>query len=170
MADTTKANGGSTNGQGAAAQGSGPQVRVMGQYIKDLSFENPNVAKLINGPGDNPNLNVDINVGVTRIAPDVFESAINFKGVAQNKLGIIYDLEVVYGGLFKIENMPEPALEQTLLIACPSLLFPYLRRLVGDLTREGGFPPLLLDPIDFGALYVARQQQMAQGGAPIAKA
>ncbi len=170
MAENNKTNGGASSGGGAPAQGGGPQVRVMGQFIKDLSFENPNVSKLINGPGDNPNLNVDINVAATRISPDVYESAINFKGVAQNKLGVIYDLEIVYAGIFRIENMPEPALEQTLLIACPSLLFPYLRRLVGDLTREGGFPPLLLDPIDFGALYLARQQQVAQGNAPVQKA
>jgi len=158
MAEPGKTNG----GQGAQAAPAGPQVRVMGQYIKDLSFENPSVAKLINNQSDNPNLNVDINVNASRISPDVYESAINFKGVAQNKLGVIYDLEVVYAGMFRIEGMPEPALEQTLLIACPSLLFPYLRRLVGDLTREGGFPPLLLDPIDFGALYMARQQQLAE--------
>ena len=144
-----------------------PQVRVMGQYIKDLSFENPNVSKLLSGPGDNPNLNIEVNVNATRMGNDVFESAINFKGTAQNAIGIIYDLELVYAGLFKIENVPEAALEQTLLINCPALLFPFLRRLIADISREGGFPPLMLDPIDFAGLYVARKQHLAgQGNAP----
>ena len=75
---------------------------------------------------------------------------------------MIYDLELAYGGLFRIENLPEQALEPYLLINCPSLLFPFLRRIVADLTREGGFPPLLLDPIDFAGLFMQRQQQPGQ--------
>ena len=89
----------------------------------------------------------------------LFESAIKFKAEAINAGGTIYDLEVVYAGLFHIENMPPQALEPFMLINCPTLLFPFLRRLVADLTREGGFPPLLLDPIDFAQLYMQRQQK-----------
>ena len=87
--------------------------------------------------------------------------AIDFKAVATNKLGTIYDLECAILGLFRIQNLPEEALEPFLLINCPSILFPFLRRLVADITREGGFPPLLLDPIDFSSLFVRRQQEMA---------
>src|SRR5690606_28095737 len=92
---------------------------------------------------------------------DLFESVIDFKAVAANKDGTIYDLEVLYAGLFRIKNLPEQALEPFLLINCPTLTFPFLRRLVADITREGGFPPLLLDPIDFGQLFMRRKQEMA---------
>jgi len=155
------------NGKGSQPAGDGKQqpppvqAQVVGQYIKDLSFENPNVGKLIDGPGENPNLKVEVHVNAARMGPDLYESAIDFKALATNKLGTIYDLEVVYAGLFKIQNIPEPALEPFLLINCPSITFPFLRRLVADLTREGGFPPLLLDPIDFAALFVRRQKERA---------
>ena len=94
----------------------------------------------------------------------MFESAILFKAEATSETGVIYDLELTYAGLFEIESMPEQTLEPFLLINCPSLLFPFLRRLVADLTREGGFPPLLLDPIDFASLFMQRQQQGAAQG------
>jgi len=156
---------GKNNPGPAPAGAAGPplQVRVVGQYIKDLSFENPNIRKLIDGPGEQPSLRVEVNVNATKMAEKVFESAIVFKAEATSKAGVIYDLELTYAGLFEIQSIPEQALEPFLLINCPSLLFPFLRRLVADLTREGGFPPLLLDPIDFAGLFIQRQQQ---GGAP----
>lgn len=136
------------------------QVRVLGQFIKDLSFENPNIRKLLGGGGgENPNLRVEVNVNASTVAEKVYESAIQFKAEATNKAGVIYDLELVYAGLFQLENLPPQALEPFLLINCPALLFPFLRRLVADLTREGGFPPLMLDPIDFAGLYLRRQQE-----------
>lgn len=140
-------------------------VRILGQYIKDLSFENPNVLKLVGGLTDKPNLQVEVNVGYAKVSDKVYESAINFRAEAANKTGIIYELELIYAGLFQVENMPEQALEPFLVINGPALLFPFLRRLVADLTREGGFPPLLLDPIDFAGLYVQRQQQGGQAAA-----
>jgi len=141
------------------------QVRIVGQYIKDLSFENPNVRKLLDGGREQPQLRVEVNVNANKMADKIFESAIQFKAEATINTGVIYDLEIAYAGLFEIQAMPEQALEPFLLINCPSLLFPFLRRLVADLTREGGFPPLLLDPIDFAALFMQRQQQ-AQGQQP----
>jgi preprotein translocase subunit SecB len=155
------------NGEGATPtlpQAQNVQVRVMAQYIKDLSFENPNVRKLVEGAGEAPNLRVEVNVNASKLAANRFESVIHFKAEAANKLGVIYDLELAYAGLFQIDNMPEPSLEPFLLINCPSLLFPFARRLVADLTREGGFPPLLLDPIDFAALFVKRQQEKGAPG------
>ena len=138
------------------------QAQVVGQFIKDLSFENPNVSRLLDGPGDNPNLKLEVNVNAERVKPELYQSAIDFKAHATNKDGTIYIMECVYGGLFKLVNVPEQALEPFLLINCPTILFPFLRRLVADITREGGFPPLLLDPIDFGGLYIRRQQELAQ--------
>jgi preprotein translocase subunit SecB len=145
-----------------------PQMhaQVVGQFIRDLSFENPNIARLLDGPGDNPNLKLEVNVNADRVRPELFQSAIDFKAHATNKDGTIYIMECVYGGLFKLSNVPEQAMEPFLLINCPTILFPFLRRLVADITREGGFPPLLLDPIDFGGLYMRRQQEMAAKSKP----
>jgi preprotein translocase subunit SecB len=158
-------NGRSNPGQPPAGSAGPPlQVRVVGQYIKDLSFENPNIRKLIDGPGEKPALRVEVNVNATKMADKIFESAIDFKAEATSKTGVIYDLELSYAGLFEIQSIPEQALEPFLLINCPSLLFPFLRRLVADLTREGGFPPLLLDPIDFAGLFIQKQQQGAAQG------
>jgi len=137
------------------------QAQVVGQFIRDLSFENPNVIRLLDGPGDNPNLKIEVNVNAEHTRDDLFQSAIDFKAHATNKDGTIYIMECVYGGLFKLQNVPQQALEPFLLINCPTILFPFLRRLVADITREGGFPPLLLDPIDFGSLYLRRQQELA---------
>jgi preprotein translocase subunit SecB len=132
-----------TSGNGPAAsspgaQGQQVQVRIAGQYIKDLSFENPNIGKLIASAPENPNLDVEINVAMSSLRPNLYESAIEFKASA--------------------ENAPPQALEPMLFVNCPGLLFPFLRRIVADLTREGGFPPLLLDPVDFAALYMRKKQ------------
>jgi preprotein translocase subunit SecB len=152
-----------TNGHPEGGKEATPpvQVKVMGQYIKDLSFENPNIDKLIKEPGDNPNLQLSINVTAHAVDSDVYESAIDFNAQATNKLGTVYEIEVIYAGLFKVQNIPQPALEPFLLINCPTILFPFLRRIVADISREGGFPPLLLDPFDFGQLYMRRQQELA---------
>jgi preprotein translocase subunit SecB len=152
-----------TNGQPEAEKQAAPpvQVKVVGQYIKDLSFENPNISKLLKEPGDNPNLQLSINVTAQAIEPDLFESAIDFNAQASNKHGTVYEIELIYAGLFKVQNIPAQALEPFLLINCPTILFPFLRRIVADISREGGFPPLLLDPFDFGSLYMRRQQELA---------
>jgi len=160
MAKDEKAkNGGSADGDKQNAPT--VQVQVVGQYLKDLSFENPNIGKLLQEPGDNPNLNLKINVNAQAVGTDRYESAIDFNAQASNQHGIIYELELVYAGLFKIQNIPQQSLEPFLLINCPSILFPFLRRIVADISREGGFPPLLLDPFDFANLYVRRQQELA---------
>ncbi len=157
-------NGAGTDAAAAQTEGAGVQAQVVAQYIKDLSFENPNVEKLLSGPGENPNMKLEVNVNARRIKDDLYESAIDFTAHATNKSGTIYQLELVYAGMFKIQNIPEESLEPFLLINCPSLLFPYLRRLASDLSREGGFPPLMLDPIDFAGLYMRRKQQEGAAG------
>jgi preprotein translocase subunit SecB len=160
MADKNKPNPKATDGEELTAQ-KPIEAQVVAQFIKDLSFENPSVGKLLEGPSDTPNIKIEINVGAKRLQAELFESAIEFKAVATSKDGTIYDLEIVYAGLFRLKNIPEQALEPFLLINCPTLIFPFLRRIVADITREGGFPPLLLDPIDFAQLFVRRKQEMA---------
>ena len=161
-----KTNGKATEQPANAGQQS-IQVKILNQYIKDLSFENPNIRKLMAAPATNRSLNVEVNVNAERIEGDIYESAIEFKATAANNIGTIYVLETVYAGLFKIESIPEQALEPFLLISGPTTIFPFLRRLVADVTREGGYPPLMLDPIDFAGLYMRRQQE-TKGGAPAA--
>ena len=138
------------------------QVRVVGQYIKDVLFASPNIHKLLSGIQDNPNLKVEIDVNAAQLGRDVYETVIDFKANATAEIGIVYELEMMYGGVFKTEGVPEHQLDATLLVDCPMLLFPFMRRIVADLTREGGFPPLLLDPVDFGALYVRKRALAAQ--------
>ena len=113
---------------------------------------------------------MEVNVNAQRLGESVYESAITLKSQCSAKAGVLYDFEIVYGALFELQNMPEAALEQFLLVNCPALIFPFLRRMTADVTREGGFPPLLLDPIDFAALYLQRKNQAATEGAPTANA
>lgn len=150
-------------------QQEGAQLNVLAQYIKDLSFESPNTPASLKGPGENPNLKVNVNVNASKKEDDIYEAAISFSAEATNDTGSIYVMEAVYAGLFRLKGIPEQALHPVLFINCPNLLFPYLRRLVSDLTREGGFPPLALDPIDFATLYKQKLEQMKaekENGAP----
>lgn len=139
------------------------QARILSQYIRDLSFESPSVDRSMEEPGENPNLELEVNVNARSVRDNHYQSEIEFKAKATDDVGTIYHLECTYGGLFQIENMPQESLEPFMLVNCPSILFPFLRRIIADLTREGGFPPLFLDPIDFGALYVNRQEQQSAG-------
>jgi preprotein translocase subunit SecB len=163
MADATNGSNGKSAeaATGATAQPTQVQVQLVGQYIKDLSFENPNVSKMVETQGDSPDLRVEVNVAGKRVGQDLYESAIKFNGNAKGKVGVIYDLELVYAGLFRIQNIPDEALEPFLLVNCPTLIFPFLRRIVADVTRDGGFPPLMLDPMDFGALFMRNKQKEA---------
>lgn len=157
MSDGNGAKNGTANEQPAQPQ---IQARIVNQYLKDLSFENPNVRKVMTQGSDQPTLKVEFNVQAGKLDGDLFESAIELKATASNNLGTIYVLETTYAGLFKIETIPEQALQPFLLISGPTMIFPFLRRLVADITREGGYPPLLLDPIDFAGLYFKRQNDI----------
>lgn len=138
------------------------QVRVAGQYVRDLSFECPNMLKVMREPPNNPNLKLEINVISTPVGPDLYETALTFKAETSAPLGTIYDLEMVYAGIFEIKNAPPEALDPMLNVNCAALLFPFLRRIAADMTREAGFPPLLLDPVDFGGLYMKKLEAKAK--------
>ncbi len=154
MAENTSTNGKETTPAPDAAKQ--PQINVIGQYIKDLSFENPNAVRFLRGPGKNPNLRLNFNVQVQSIGDDSFEVALGLEGEAKSDEGVLYKIELVYAGAFVLKNLPREAVQPVLYIECPALLFPFVRRLMADLSREGGYPPLLLDPIDFSALYRRR--------------
>ena len=165
MSDIDQSANGSAGKSDAQQQ---PNAKVVGQFIKDLSFENPNIERMLQQNTEKPTLNVEVNVAAKGLQDDVYESAIEFSAKAETKDGVLYELELVYTGIFKLENLPPEAIEPVLLVNSPMLLFPFLRRVVADITREGGFPPLFLDPIDFSQLYIARRkEQKAASDQPV---
>jgi preprotein translocase subunit SecB len=145
-----------------AAQGKA-ELNVLGQYIKDLSFENPSAPGALQAPPKNPQLQVSVNVGAVRQMGEAYEVTLNLEAHAKSDAGVIYNIELAYGGLFQLRNVPENMLQPVLLIDCPTLLFPFLRRVLADVTRDGGFPPLMLDPIDFRRLYAQNAATRAEG-------
>jgi preprotein translocase subunit SecB len=142
-----------------------PQINVLGQYIKDLSFENPGSPQNLRNPGSNPNVQINFNVQAQPLGDDVYEVSLTLESSAKTDDSALYSLEMVYAGAFRLKNLPPQALQPVLFIECPALLFPFVRRMVADLTREGGFPPLLIDPIDFASLFRQRMMQQQQQGA-----
>ena len=141
------------------------QMRVLGQYVKDISFESPNIRKLMNAQAESPTLNLEMNVHPEDLGQNVHETTLGFKAKAESpSVGTIFELELEYAGLFRIENAPPEVLDQMLHIQCPIILFPFLRRIVADMTRDGGImPPLMLDPVDFATLYMRKREAMARG-------
>jgi preprotein translocase subunit SecB len=159
-----------TNGDGPSPaptaqpeQAAQPQLTVLAQYVKDLSFESPNSPQSLQGPGENPQLKVGVNVNAAPKGEDVYEVALNLEVHAKSDNGVIYNVEMVYGGLFRLRGVPQNLLQPVLFVDCPTLLFPFLRRALADVIRDGGFPPLMLDPIDFARLYA---QNLAESKAP----
>ncbi len=140
-----------------------PQLRALSQFVKDLSFENPG-NPMAQGQ---PNIDIGIDVQATphRQGNGVYEVSLKLRALAQIQDTTLFVLELDYGGLFQVEGMGEKEAESALLIECPRLLFPFARRLIADITREGGFPPLLIDPVDFASLYRnQKQSRTTEGG------
>ncbi|WP_068084836.1 protein-export chaperone SecB [Polycladidibacter stylochi] len=146
------------NGQAEAAA---PGMNVLAQYIKDLSFENPNAPKSLQ-PGEQPKLDINVNVGANPIGEDQFEVVLTLNAKANTSEQVLFAVELVYGGVFQITGVPKEHMHPFILIECPRMLFPFARNVLADTTRNGGFPPLLLDPIDFAALYRQNLAQAAQ--------
>lgn len=129
------------------------KLNMIGQYLKDLSFENPNSPESLDQPGENPNIQIEIAVNAGKVKEDIYEVVLEFTADAKSEAHFIYKIELAYAGLFRLSGFPENALQQILLITCPTYLFPFVRTLVLQMSREGGFPSLQLDPIDFASLY-----------------
>ncbi len=143
----------------------GPNIRVISQYIKDLSFENPG---LLNTQAQ-PNIDLGIDVGATAHTggENLYEVSLRMQAKALTGDKVMFMLELDYAGLFQLQNFKNEDMEAALLIECPRQIFPFARRIISDITRDGGFPPLLVDPIDFRALYLSQKQRQAAapGGA-----
>ena len=160
---TSAATAGAGNAQGA--QETRPQLGIQTQYVKDLSFENPSALERPPEAERSPQITVNVQVEARRLNEQTFEVVLQITAQASHEEKPVFLVELSYAGVFNFISIPENAMEPALLIECPRLLFPFARRIVADVTRDGGFPPLLLAPIDFLALYRNRQQQAAQAQA-----
>ena len=151
-----------TDGATAAAQAQPPQMKVLGQFIRDLSFENILSRKPIEGEVQ-PDVQVQVALDAKKRGENQYEVVSKYNITSKNKGSdaTLFVFEVEYGGIFQIENVPDEQLHPFLLIECPRMIFPFLRRVVSDITRDGGFPPLNLENIDFLSMYraeLARRQ------------
>jgi len=149
-----------------ARAATGAQLSVLAQYVKDLSFESPGAPQSLQGPGQNPQLKVGVNVNAGPRGDDAYEVALHIEAHAKSDAGVIYNAELVYGGLFRLRNIPEHLLQPVLFVDCPTILFPFVRRVLADVVRDGGFPPLMLDPIDFARLYTQNMPRGENGEQP----
>ena len=152
---------GSANAGNGGAQ-TGAQLRVLTQYVKDLSFENPNAPQMLGPVDETPSIGIRVDVGVKRMADSDYEVALKIGAEATVKDKTMFLVEIEYAGLFRLTNIPEQDLEAVLVVECPRQIFPFARRALADVTRDGGYPPLMIDPIDFVSLYQQRREQMAQ--------
>jgi len=135
-----------------------PQVGVLAQYVKDLSFENPSAPAVFQWQGQ-PQMDVQVNIGAAAVGNDVHEVQLKIDVTANTEQGTAFRAELLYAGLFALRNVPAEQIQPFLLAEGPRLLFPFARQIIADTVTGGGFPPLLLDPIDFGALYMQRAAQ-----------
>lgn len=142
-----------------------PSLRILGQYLKDLSFENPNAPQTLAPQQTQPDINISVNVNARNLAPTDFEVELHLDAKATLQDKVIFAAELVYAGTFRLENFPAQMMHPAVLIECPRILFPFARQILAEATRNGGFPPLMLDPIDFTAMYQKRLQQQSAGKA-----
>jgi preprotein translocase subunit SecB len=163
MANPT--NGGQQNVPGAAGEtapgpGAQPQLNVLAQYIKDFSFENPNAPRSLQPSQTQPAINIQINVNASPVADSDVEVELRIEGKAEIANSVLFAFELAYAGVFRIQNVPQESVHPIVMIECPRLLFPFAREIISSAVRNGGFPPLLIDPVDFVGLY---RQKMAEG-------
>jgi preprotein translocase subunit SecB len=154
---------------GGAAQ---PSLGVVAQYVKDFSFENPNAPRSLQTQVQ-PQIGIQINVNANALGgtapnlqPTDFEVELRLEGKAEGAGSVLFSFELVFAGVFRVQNVPPDTLQPLVMIECPRLLFPFAREIIASATRNGGFPPLLLDPIDFVALYQQRVAQAQAQGQP----
>jgi preprotein translocase subunit SecB len=137
-----------------------PQLTVVTQYVKDFSFENPNAPQSLAPATEAPQINIQINVGANPVNDNDIEVVLKLEGKAENTGKLLFHFELEFAGIFRIRNVPQESMNAVVLIECPRLLFPFAREIVATNVRNGGFPPLLLDPVDFVGLYRQRMEQM----------
>ncbi|MCV6546729.1 MAG: protein-export chaperone SecB [Cohaesibacter sp.] len=138
-----------------------PNLRILAQYIKDLSFENPNAPDSLRPRENAPEINIQINVNAAPLSETEFEAELTLNASAKDGETTLFNVELLFAGIFAIENVPQDQLHPFVMIECPRMLFPFARQVISDATMRGGFPPLNVDPIDFAALYRQRMMELA---------
>jgi preprotein translocase subunit SecB len=143
-----------------------PQAATIAQYIKDLSVESPN-SPLVFQWNAQPQVDVQFNINVDRVADEVHEVVLRVNVSAKSDQGTHFLVDLSYAGLFGLRNFPDEAMAPFMLVEAPQLIFPFARQVIAEAVQNAGFPPLLLEPIDFGRAFVSQleQQQTAEGGA-----
>jgi preprotein translocase subunit SecB len=136
-----------------------PNFQIVGQYIKDLSFENPSAPV---GFTSSPEMDLGIDLQARSVAPEHYEVVLSMRIKANHEGKPVFMLELSYAALVRLANIPEEATQPVLLIQAPMLMFPFVRRIIADAVRDGGMPPLMVEPIDFMALYQSRMAQAAK--------
>lgn len=165
MVDLSSTNGAGTDGQGTG--GEAPvQILLNAQYLKDLSFESPGVPQSLMASQQASNVSLGIDVAVQQLDGERFEVVLNFRCQAQTDNATVFLIELAYAGLFTLSGIPQDQLQPILFIEAPRLLFPFARAIVADVTRDGGFPPLLVNPVDFVDMYRRRLADAQQQAAP----
>lgn len=146
-----------------------PQLNVVAQYIKDFSFENPNAPRSLTTGQEPPQIAIQINVTASPMTESDIEVVLNLEGKAETGGSLMFSFELAFAGVFRIRNVPQESLNAIVLIECPRLLFPFAREIIATAVRNGGFPPLLLDPVDFVSLYRQKMAQMQPAEPPAAQ-
>ena len=148
----------------ASKQSTAPSVAINAQYVKDLSFENPNAPASLVAQKEAPQIEIALNLEAKAMQADIHEVTLQVTATAKSGETSLFVVELAYSGLFTLTNIAPEQKEMILLIHCPTILFPYARRILSDATRDGGFQPLMLEPIDFAGLYQQRTAQEAAAG------
>ncbi len=143
----------------AKANGEAPTLNVLAQYVKDLSFENPGAPRTLGPREKSPAISINVNVNANPLSQTDFDVLLTLNAEAKDGATTVFNVELVYGGVFRVAHFPQEHMLPLLFIECPRMLFPFARQIVADATRNGGFPPLMIDPIDFGQMF---QQRMAE--------
>ncbi|MEB2845241.1 protein-export chaperone SecB [Rhizobiales bacterium RZME27] len=137
-------------------QASNPSLSILAQYTKDLSFENPGAPRSLQARDTAPAININVNVNANPLSDSDFDVVLTLNAQAMDGDKVVFAAELVYGGVFRITGFPQEHMLPVLFIECPRLLFPFARQIIADVTRNGGFPPLMIDPIDFAQMFTQR--------------
>lgn len=152
-------------GENQNAQQPAPSLNIIGQYVRDLSFENPGAPDTIMAGGGAPQFNVAINVQVKNQSEDVYAVELTTNAKAERDGKLLFNVELVYGGIFRVKNVQQNQLPPLLMIECPRMIFPFARQVMANVTQAGGFPPLLMEPVDFVSIYQQNLAAMAKKNA-----
>ena len=136
-----------------------PSLTILAQYVKDFSFENPGAPRSLQARDKAPAINISVNVNANPLAESDFDVLLSLNAEAKDGDKVLFNAELAYGGVFRITGFPQEHMLPVLFIECPRLLFPFARQIIADATRNGGFPPLMIDPIDFAQMFAQRMAE-----------